>query len=186
MKADPAFRAVGSERTLAAIDAVLGGQSWARPADWGAFFILFPTRRPWDVPADGWHLDADYAGPLTPPKGVKIHAMFGDVAPRCGGMMIVSGSHRLVHRWFQEHPRPGARNAELRKSLRDHPYVRELCTAGAGRAERFHERVEMVDGIPLQVVENTATAGDVTSSSCTRCCSMPRRRRTSAGRRAFC
>jgi hypothetical protein len=164
LKADPVFRAVGSERTLAAIDAVLGGQSFRRPADWGAFFILFPAHRPWEVPADGWHLDADYAGPLAPPRGVKVHAMFGDVAPRCGGMLIISGSHRLVHRWFLEHPpRPGARNAELRASVHRHPYMRDLCTAGAAdaRIERFHERVETVDGIPLQVLENTAAAGDV-------------------------
>ena len=164
LKSDPVFRAVGSERTLAAIDEVLGGQPWRRPSDWGAFFLVFPARRPWDVPADGWHVDADYAGPLAPPKGVKIHAMFGDVGPRSGGMNIISGSHRLVHRWFVEHPpRPGARGAELRRSLHRHPYLRDLCAAGkpAIRIERFHDRAEAVDGIPLQVLENTATAGDV-------------------------
>ena len=168
LKSDPVFRAVGSDRTLAAIDEVLAGQRWPRPADWGAFFIvfpaLFPANRPWTVPSDGWHVDADYAGPLTPPKGVKVHAMFGDVAPRAGGMTIVSGSHRLVHRWFVDHPpRVGARGAELRKSVLRHPYLRELCTASdpAARIERFHDRVEEVDGIPLQVLENTAAAGDV-------------------------
>ena len=164
LKSDPAFRAVGSERTLAAIDEVVGSQTWRRPSDWGAFFLLFPARRPWDVPAEGWHLDADYTGPLAPPKGVKIHAMLGDVAPRSGAMMIINGSHRLVHRWFLDHPpRAGARGAELRASVHRHPYLRDLCTAGeaAARIERFHERVEAVDGIPLQVLENTATAGDV-------------------------
>ena len=41
--------------------------------------------------------------------------------------------------------------------------LRGAFTAGeaAVRIERFHERVELVDGIPLQVLENTATAGDV-------------------------
>jgi hypothetical protein len=48
--------------------------------------------------ADGWHVDADCTGPLSPPESVKVHAMFGDVAPRAGGMNIISGSHRLVHR----------------------------------------------------------------------------------------
>jgi len=89
--------------------------------------------------------------------------MFGDVAPRSGGMLIVSGSHRLVHRWFLEHPaRHGARSAELRKSVLSHPYLHDLCTSGndPARSERFL-RVEEVDGIPLQVLENTATAGDV-------------------------
>jgi hypothetical protein len=164
LKRDPVFRAVGSDRTLAAIEEVLAGQRWPRPSDWGAFFILFPANRPWTVPSDGWHVDADYTGPVTPPKGVKVHAMFGDVAPRAGAMTIVSGSHRLVHRWFVDHPpRAGARGAELRKSVLRHPYLRELCTAGdpAARIERFHDRVEEIDGIPLQVLENTATAGDV-------------------------
>jgi hypothetical protein len=164
LKSNPVFRAVGSDRTLTAIDEILAGQRWPRPQDWGAFFILFPADRSWTVPANGWHLDADYTGPLTPPKGMKVHAMFGDVVPRAGGMLIVSGSHRLVHRWFVDHPgRAGARSAELRKSVLRHPYLRELCTAGdpAARIERFHDHAEEVDGIPLQVLENTATAGDV-------------------------
>jgi hypothetical protein len=164
LKGDPVFRAVGSGRTLAAIDEILGGQAWRRPSDWGAFFIVFPSRRPWNVPADGWHLDADYTGPLAPPQGVKVHAMFGDVEPQGGGVNVISGSHRLVHRWFADHPpRPGARAAELRRSVHRHPYLRDLSTAGdaAARVERFLERVEEVHGIPLQVVEMTAKAGDV-------------------------
>jgi hypothetical protein len=30
-----------------------------------------------------------------------------------------------------------------------------------GRIARFHERVEEIDGLPLQVIENTAAAGNV-------------------------
>jgi hypothetical protein len=90
--------------------------------------------------------------------------MFGEVAARAGGMHILSGSHRLVHRWFEEHPPlPGTRAAELRRSVHQHPYLRDLCTEGAPaqRIARFHERVEEVDGIPLQVLENTASPGEV-------------------------
>ena len=164
LKSDPVFCAVGSDHTVAAIDAVLGGQRWRRPSDWGAFFLVFPTSRPWNIPHDGWHLDADYSGPLTPPAGVKVHAMLGDVEARAGGMHIIDGSHRLVHRWFVDHPpRPGARAAELRKSLHRHPYLRDLCTPGdaAARIARFLARAEVVDDIPLRVLENTAEAGDV-------------------------
>jgi hypothetical protein len=165
LKRDDVFDAVATERTIAAIDEVLGGQTWKRPTDWGAFFLVFPTPgRQWGVPADGWHCDADYAGPLTPPKGVKVHAMYGDVEPRCGGMNIVSGSHRLVHRWFVENPpAPSTRAAKLRKSLHQHPFLKALCTPGneTARIARFHEQVEEVDNIPLQVIENTASAGDV-------------------------
>jgi hypothetical protein len=165
LKADAVFDAVGTERTVSAIDEVLGGQPWKRPSDWGAFFLVFPTPgRHWSVPADGWHCDADYSGPLGPPRGVKVHAMFGDVAPHSGGMFVISGSHRLVHRWFVDSPpAPSTRSAKLRRSLHQHPYLKALCTPGdeAARIARFHDQVEDVDGIPLQVIENTATAGDV-------------------------
>ena len=107
------------------------GQAWPRPSDWGAFFLVFPSGRPWEVPAGGWHADADYAGPLAPPKGLKVHARFGDVEPHAGGMPIISGSHRLVSRWFVEHPpRPAAKAAELRTSVLQHPYQRALCADG--------------------------------------------------------
>lgn len=164
LKNNPVFQAIGSARTTDAIEEALEGQPWQRPRDWGAFFLQFPIGREWDVPSAGWHLDGDYTGRLLPPCGVMVHAMLNDVRPRCGGVNILSGSHRLVHRWFSENPPPhGARGAQFRKSLERHPYLRDLCTAGdpGVRIARFHERVEEVDGIPLQVVENTASAGDV-------------------------
>jgi hypothetical protein len=164
LKGDPAFLAIGSARTIGAIEEVLEGQPWQRPDDWGAFFLQFPAGRKWGVPSIGWHLDGDYTGRLLPPCGVKVHAMLTDVAPCCGGTNILSGSHRLVHKWFSENPRPqGARGAQLRRSLERHPYLRDLCSVDdpGARIARFHERVEEVDGIPLQVIENTASAGDV-------------------------
>jgi hypothetical protein len=164
LKTDPVFQAIGSERTIGAIQQVLQGQQLPMPKNWGAFFLHFPTGGEWDVPSSGWHMDGDYSGALAPPCGVLIHAMLTDVGSRCGGTNILSGSHRLVHRWFAEHaPAPGARSAQLRKSLQRHPYLKDLCTAGdrAARIARFHERVEEIDGIPLQVLENTAAAGDV-------------------------
>lgn len=90
--------------------------------------------------------------------------MLTDVGMRCGGTNIISGSHRLVRRWFTLHPpAAGTRSAQLRKSLQGHPYLHDLCAAGASaqRIARFHGRVEVVDDIPLQVVENTASAGDL-------------------------
>ena len=164
LKADPAFRPIGSERTIQAIDEVLEGQSWQKPRDWGAFFLQFPIGREWDIPNAGWHIDGDYTGELSPPCGVKVHAMLTEVGPRCGGANILSGSHRLMHRWFRENPPPPkTRGAQFRKSLERHPYLRDLYTAGdpEARIARFHDRVEEVDGIPLQVIENTASPGDV-------------------------
>jgi hypothetical protein len=100
LKSDPAFRAIGSARTISAINEVLEGPSWQAPKDWGAFFLQFPTGSEWDVPTTGWHVDGNYAGQLIPPYAVKVLAMLTDVGPRCGGMNILSGSHWLVHSWY--------------------------------------------------------------------------------------
>ena len=164
LKDHPAFDAVGSERLLAAITAVLGTDAYEKPKRWGAIFVAFPTEEPWGVPAGGWHIDANYRSQLQPPKGVQTHALFGDIAPRSGASQIISGSHRLIHQWFQANPAPAdARSADMRRLLLGHPYIRDLHAEGDrnARIARFTGRVEEVDGIPLQVVENTGTAGDV-------------------------
>src|SRR5215510_710601 len=149
LKGDPVFRAIGSKRTISAIDEVLEGQPWQRPRDWGAFFLQFPTGSAWDVPSTGWHIDGDYQGRLLPPSGVKVHAMLTDVGPRCGGANILSGSHRLVHKWFTENPPPQSirRGVQVRRWLKQHTYLWDLCTPGdpGDRIARFHDRVEEVD-----------------------------------------
>jgi hypothetical protein len=105
-----------------------------------------------------------FAAPEKPTRGVKTFALLGDVVSRGGGTQIVSGSHRLVHGWFQENPPPrDARSADMRKLLKSHPYVRDLHSAGDPdeRVARFMDRVEDADGVPLQVLETTGAAGDV-------------------------
>jgi len=164
VKDDPAFRAVASARLLEAIDAVLEGQAYERPKNCGALFLAFPSNQSWDVPSRGWHIDANYLSALAPPAGVRTHALFGDVAGRAGGTLIVSGSHRLVHQYFKDNPPPrGTRGAAFRKLLQGHPYLRGLHTEGEidEHAARFIARAEDHGGISLQVVENTGAAGDV-------------------------
>ena len=163
-RSDPAFQAVGSARLLEAVDAVLPRDGRETPKNWGSPFLAFPSQDAWNVPSRGWHIDANYLSALSPPDGVRIHALFGDVAPRAGGTLIVSGSHRLVHRYFIDHPPPaGAKGADYRQWLQRHPYLRDLHSDGdaAARVTRFMERTEEHDGIPLQVVENAGAAGDV-------------------------
>ncbi|MDB5444271.1 MAG: hypothetical protein JWP73_2647 [Phenylobacterium sp.] len=164
LKENPAFQAVGSERLLTVIGELLGTQSYERPRRWGAAFIAFPSKAEWGVPARGWHIDAHYLSQLWPPKGVQTFAIFGDLVPRSGATQILSGAHRLIDSWFSENPPPaGAHSAEMRKSLQRHPYIADLHSEGDRdqRIKRFMEQVDVVDGVPLQVIEATGVAGDV-------------------------
>src|SRR5690242_335779 len=43
LKRDPAFLAIGTDRTIGAIKQVLEDQPLPIPRDWGAFFLHFPT-----------------------------------------------------------------------------------------------------------------------------------------------
>ena len=164
LKDHPVFRAVGSRSVLAAIDTILAGQVYAAPKNWGALFIAFPSKDKWGIPVSGWHVDAKYTSALSPPGGVKTLALFGDVAPRCGGTQIVSGSHRLLHNWFKENrPPPGTRSAGMRTILQSHPYMHDLHSNGdpEERIARFMGRAEVRNGIALRVVECAGSAGDV-------------------------
>ena len=168
LKGADAFKEIGTDRTLGAIDEVIGAGRWKPPADWGAYFLLFPTPRPWIVPWKAWHLDHAYTSRIFPVDGLKVHSMFGDVAPRAGGMAIVAGSHHLVARHFADHPpREGVKAAQLRKQLmHSNDYLRELGTDPGesdreARIARFVDAVEVVNGVSVQVVELTARAGDV-------------------------
>ncbi len=172
LKAEPAFRAIGTERTLGAIADLLGAEHGVAPKDWGGFFLLFPDlrRRPWHVPWKAWHVDHAWHEPIAPLRELKVHSMLGEIVPRAGGMTIVSGAHHVVAQLVGElglaasAPAARVRNAVMRA----HPYLRDLSTpedgdpgTRAARIERFVDREEDVLGHPLRVVELTADPGDV-------------------------
>jgi hypothetical protein len=164
LKDNPVFWAAWGQRVIRAIDEVMDGEPWPMPKRSGAHFIAFPNGAEWNIPSSGWHIDANYLSALAPPAGVRLFALFGGVEPRAGGALMISGSHRLVHKWFADHPPPpGTRGAEFRKLLEAHPYIRALHRPGDTnqRLMRFMEKVEDADGIPLRVVEATGAAGDV-------------------------
>jgi ectoine hydroxylase-related dioxygenase (phytanoyl-CoA dioxygenase family) len=95
---------------------------------------------------------------------VKIFALLGDVGPRGGSTLMLSGSHRLVHQWFVENPPPAAaRGAQMRKLLQQHPYIHDLQSSGdeVERIRRLMQSETVMNGMPLRVVEATGAAGDV-------------------------
>lgn len=164
LKHDPIFGAAWGPRTRAAIGQILESASWPEPRSWGGFFMAFPTAGEWNVPSSAWHADARYTSRLAPPEGIRVHALMGDVEPRSGATVLLAGSHKLLHRWFKDHPpQPGARGSDHRKSLMSHPYIRDLHREANAdeRVARFMRCAEQHDGIDLQVVENIGAAGDV-------------------------
>ncbi|HZQ84348.1 MAG TPA: phytanoyl-CoA dioxygenase family protein [Acidimicrobiales bacterium] len=165
LKGAPQFGAVGTPRTLGAITEVLGTDAWPRPRDWGAFFLLFPTARPWNVPHAGWHVDAPYRDRLEPPAGLKVHALFGDVEPRAGGMTVIEGSHRVVaHVMSTSPPAANTSAARIRKHLMaSDPWLKELATPGDpdARIAQFADTSTDVFGVDVRVVEMTGQPGDV-------------------------
>lgn len=95
---------------------------------------------------------------------MKTLALLANVEPKGGGTQVLSGSHRLVHAWFQKHPPPAtAKSGELRNLLRAHPYVDALLSPGETerRIAQFMRSTEDHEGVPLQVIELTGSPGDV-------------------------
>jgi hypothetical protein len=160
LKRHPAFDAIGTSVTLGAIESLLGHK--VVPPDWGAFFILFPSGREWNVPHEGWHVDHDWNGAVSPLTELKVQSLFGDVAPRAGGMTIVAGSHHVVAELVSGIAATKPRAIRL-SVMAGHPYLKELSTPGDAttRIARFVDAEEDVLGYPLRVVELSGEAGDV-------------------------
>lgn len=171
LKTHAAFRPAWSARTLGAVADLIGAHPGCPPTEAGAFFLLFPTRRPWRVPWKAWHIDHAWLDPKRPLRALKVHLHFGDIEPRAGGMPIVAGGHHVVDAIARTLPAfpESTRGATIRKAiLGAHPYLRALGTdvgddetAQRERLSRFLEREEEVLGFRVRVIENTARAGDV-------------------------
>jgi hypothetical protein len=101
-----AFDAIGNEALTVACDELIGEGEWARPGTWGQVMVTFPkASQPWVVPHGLWHVDFRYDASTTGPLfGLKVFAFFGDVAPRSGGTLVISRSHRVVSRFVDSLP----------------------------------------------------------------------------------
>jgi hypothetical protein len=165
LKGDPVWHRVGTERLRSAITEALGTAAWQVNKGWGAQFHLFPPipPRPFDVAVGSWHCDSPYDLPVEPVESVQVITIFGDVAPRAGGMQLVEGSHRVIERVMAGDDAPVKHAARRKMIMRSHPFFVELASPGdpEERAARFMERGDEIDGLPVRVVELSGEAGDV-------------------------
>jgi hypothetical protein len=156
-----AFDAMATDELCAVIDDVLGAGRWERPAHWGRPLVTFPDPgTPWDIPADGWHLDTQDQGELAM---VAVFAHLAPVRHRGGGTLVVSGSQRLT---TPTGPRAGnvpARSGEVKAYLRTlHPWLHELWNpdGGTDRISRYLDTGAVIDGVDVRVEELTGEPGD--------------------------
>ncbi len=171
----PPFDACATRRLAdACVDLVGDGRWFAQHQTgyWGWWPVNFAVGadQPWDVPTEGWHYDtADGATVIdSNDQGLLVICLFSEIKPRGGGTLVVDGSHRVVTRFFRDHP--GLPQQEgIAKLLAMHPYLRALTGLDAAtgsdadlpRVARFMQREWRDAHDALQVSEITGSPGDV-------------------------
>jgi hypothetical protein len=165
IKRDRVFAALGSPVVRGAVDDLLGQDAWDPPREWGTILFNFPSQaQPWVLPARGWHTDFGWWHDPESLLGVKLFALLAVTEPRCGGTLVIAGSHRLVSRYVASVPPEERGGSHKHRFMRYQDWFRALCRPGdhdAGRAARYMDRDHYIDGIALRVVELTGQPGDV-------------------------
>ncbi|HEX7038373.1 MAG TPA: phytanoyl-CoA dioxygenase family protein [Pseudomonadales bacterium] len=153
---------LATPKLIALIDDLLGAGNWDHPRVWAQPLPVFPAPGPWDVPSRMWHLDYPVRDLRPDDWAVKMLCLLSPLAPRGGGTLLLSGSHRLVGRLAAAGHRGGS--ADVRTLLaREHEWLCALLsrTEGVDRVRRFMEEGARLDGVPVRVVEVTGEPGDV-------------------------
>lgn len=161
---DPVFRPLVDNRPVSdALDGIFGAGGWRRPRPGAQILFSLPEPDPWVLP-DGWHIDCGFDHATWPLPAVKLFAFVGEVGPRQGGTLILSGTHRLVDRYRDALPAPvGAGKENWLAFMRHHPWLARLLNGtdlpDHGRS-KVGEATE-IDGVSVQVLELTGSPGDV-------------------------
>lgn len=149
----------------AAVDDLLGTESWDLPKRGGAFLVTFPTAGEWDVPSAVWHVDFCYALPPEPLSGVKVFTFLSDVPARAGGTLVVTGSQRVSQPFVKGRSLEKLRNTRRTRLelFGSHQWLQDLTSwsSSRDRVMRFIDRSSTIDGIAVRVVELTGEAGEV-------------------------
>jgi hypothetical protein len=162
-KLDPIQARILTPKVRGVLDDLLGNGAWSPPKDWGRPIVTFPEPGPWDVPTWFWHWDNPCELHLDRPTGLFVVSFIGQVAPRGGGTLILSGSSRLL----LQQERRGQADPSIKpwfRFYRSHPWLMALAGEAPSPADRvaaFMEEETLVDGVPLRVVELTGEPGDM-------------------------
>ncbi len=113
-----------------------------------------PNADEWQLPASIWHLDAPRL-PSGEGPGVQMFTFLNEVESQGGGTLVVAGSHRFLnHQKF-------IRSKDVKKKLRQKPFFRDLLNKHYQDRDELMARQDVVDDIPVRIVEMTRKPGDV-------------------------
>jgi hypothetical protein len=167
-KTDPIQAKILSGRVRGVFDDLLGRDAWEPPKDWGRTIATFPEPGDWVPPTWFWHWDNPCDLHLDQPTALFVVSFIGEVAPRGGGTLVLSGSPRLLLQRERDKS-PEARRRDVagkpwQAFYRSHPWLMALTGQGSSPADRaaaFMDEETAVDGVPLRVVELTGAPGDM-------------------------
>jgi hypothetical protein len=164
---DPIQAKMLTERVRGVLDDLLGKAAWSPPRDWGRPIVTFPETGSWEVPARLWHWDNPCELHLDHPRALFVVSFIGPVAPRSGGTLILSGSHRLLIQQERRIPasqRHGSITESRERFHSSHPWLMALTGHAPSPADRmtaFMDAETLIEGVPLRVVELTGEPGDM-------------------------
>ncbi len=135
----PPFDACATRRLSDACADLVGDGRWVAQQEigwWGWWPVNFAVGadQPWDVPCDEWHYDTPDGKTVVDShgQGLLVICLFSEIKPRGGGTLVVDGSHRVVSRWFRDHPCL-PQSAGMAQLAASHPYLRDLVAVGQPR-----------------------------------------------------
>ena len=144
----PFNEGIAAPRLCGAIDQLLGQGTWRVPAGWGGFLISFPvgTHETWEITPQGWHWDDTLPNHFdSPRKSVFVFTLFSEVKPRGGGTLVVSGSHRLIERFYRRLPSDAQQYKQKTlkpRFVRSYRWFQELCGDAPERTYRIARFME--------------------------------------------
>jgi len=154
----------------APLDQLLGPEKWECDQHWGSLLVSFPGAWPeplphgWDLPHQGWHLDAPVVRALPELYGVRMFMPLARLEPQGGATLAVAGSPRLALALAHARGAAKIRSADVRKGLvKRYAWMQELCSADANvdRVARFMNTATMIEDVEVRVVEMSGEPGDV-------------------------
>lgn len=162
-----AFAPTCSQAVRGTLDVFLGPGKWEMPDPWGALLLTFPSKGPWLLPNNSWHLDlqASVDSRSDEMPGVQVFAVLEPLAAQGGATIALSGSHRVVRHLAQQPELIGeGRSKDITKAVRKAvPDLRDLWSRDPDidREQRYLQNSVDVFGVPVQAVEFTGQPGDV-------------------------